>query len=210
MSFDGETEIKDPIHYFFLQTKFNELNNGTSTSLLPMADFLDFVNAISWKETFIIGLISFHVLFFLSAVATRRQQTVQMLLMMLITGLVVSARRINGLGQQYWRKFATQNYFDHQGIFMLIFFCAPLLLTATFIVVWLFLFLLVAQLYNLPEYLLITLTFAFPVCFYQFCLKLNTLRVLFNVAVRAKRMQLKQQHKSTQGQKTDEDTKKMQ
>ncbi len=50
-----------------------------------------------------------------------------MVFMVLIGIIVRLAERLNNLGASRWRDFATQNYFDRNGIFMGIMVCAPLL-----------------------------------------------------------------------------------
>merc|ERR1712238_426751 len=47
----------------------------------------------------------------------------------------MGAERLNGLGASRWRDFATQNYFDKNGIFMGIMVCAPLLLVCLLVLV---------------------------------------------------------------------------
>lgn len=128
-------EITNPIQYYYEQTKYINLNNDSSLFLLPMADFRDFVGAVTWTEGFLVTLMSFQILFLVLVIATRKSQTFQMFLMFAITGLVTSSRKLNSLGQEHWRKFASQNYFDRQGLFMLIFYSGPLMLSATFIMV---------------------------------------------------------------------------
>jgi hypothetical protein len=47
---------------------------------------------------------------------------------MIFLGMIVRlAEQLNQLGHSRWRDFATQNYFDKNGIFMGIMICAPLL-----------------------------------------------------------------------------------
>ena len=47
--------------------------------------------------------------------------------MFLIAGLVRSAELLNSYAAKNWRQFATQNYFDHRGIFTTVMLCGPLL-----------------------------------------------------------------------------------
>ena len=49
--------------------------------------------------------------------------------LMIALGLIVRcAEKLNQIGNSRWRDFATQNYFDKNGIFMGIMICAPLLM----------------------------------------------------------------------------------
>ena len=48
---------------------------------------------------------------------------------MIFLGVIVRmAETLNQIGNSRWRDFATQNYFDKNGIFMGIMICAPLLI----------------------------------------------------------------------------------
>lgn len=53
---------------------------------------------------------------------------IQMGFMIFLGAIVRLAEKINQIGNQRWRDFATQNYFDKNGIFMGIMICAPLLM----------------------------------------------------------------------------------
>ena len=53
------------------------------------------------------------------------------LIVMGIVGVTVRmAERLNAWGAEHWREFATQNYFDHRGIFVSVMLSAPLLVDA--------------------------------------------------------------------------------
>jgi hypothetical protein len=49
-------------------------------------------------------------------------------LMLFLGAIVRCAEKLNQMGNSRWRDFATQNYFDKNGIFMGIMICAPLLM----------------------------------------------------------------------------------
>jgi hypothetical protein len=53
-----------------------------------------------------------------------------MVLLVFLAGIVRSAEYLNKYGANNWEQFATQNYFDENGVFISIMLCAPLLLTA--------------------------------------------------------------------------------
>uniref|UniRef100_A0A7S3NGQ9 Transmembrane protein 18 n=1 Tax=Aureoumbra lagunensis TaxID=44058 RepID=A0A7S3NGQ9_9STRA len=86
-----------------------------------------FVAAINWKETWIRILLASHVVFWLVFFVTRRWPRMQTFLFILITVLVGGAESLNSFCAKNWKKFATQNYFDREGVFAGIMFCAPLL-----------------------------------------------------------------------------------
>jgi TRAP-type uncharacterized transport system fused permease subunit len=67
------------------------------------------------------------------AIATRRSEEFQMVLLLFVLGAVYCAEWINGLARSHWEEFAGQNYFDKRGVFVSIMFSAPLLGVAMFV-----------------------------------------------------------------------------
>jgi hypothetical protein len=100
-----------------------------------------FKTAINWKEHFIIGLIVFQILMFVSAyyVSKRDRGLVPRITVMVVIGVLVRlSEYINSYAAEHWRIFATQNYFDKGGVFVGIMFCGPLLVDC-FMMLYLFL-----------------------------------------------------------------------
>ena len=95
-----------------------------------MENIQAFSAAITWDEPFIKCLLAFHVLVILTTYATikRGEMYVQLGLMVFLGVIVRFAEKMNQIGNSRWRDFATQNYFDKNGIFMGIMICAPLLM----------------------------------------------------------------------------------
>lgn len=93
--------------------------------------FQAFLAAVNWNEKLIVGLLCFHLTLFLIFIFFRRNLDVQMVLFLVISVLVYFSENVNRWGSAHWRDFATQNYFDKSGVFMGIFFAAPMLLIAT-------------------------------------------------------------------------------
>lgn len=89
-----------------------------------------FGHAINWNEPFIQIIIAFHLILFSTILWKRRSVEVQFVLFLFITATVFMAERINTYGAMHWREFASQNYFDRQGVFCSIFLSAPLLFFA--------------------------------------------------------------------------------
>jgi len=108
---------------------------GPST---PMEQFQAFRAAITWSESFIVFLLLFQVTMFLISVwvsRTSRGLTPRLVFMTLIGFIVRSAETLNGIGARRWERFASQNYFDKQGVFVGIMLCGPLLLDSFFMLV---------------------------------------------------------------------------
>lgn len=107
----------------------------------PMEHISAFKTAINWKEHFIIGLIVFQILMFVSAyyVSKRDRGLVPRITVMVVIGVLVRlSEYINSYAAEHWRIFATQNYFDKGGVFVGIMFCGPLLVDC-FMMLYLFL-----------------------------------------------------------------------
>ena len=62
------------------------------------------------------------------ATIKRGDMYIQLGLMIFLGVIVRFAEKMNQIGNSRWRDFATQNYFDKNGIFMGIMICAPLLM----------------------------------------------------------------------------------
>lgn len=108
----------------------------------------NFVDSVHWKEPFIFSLITMHTAIFALTYVTRKYNNVQFGILTLLTAVSIGAERLNQLGQNYWPLFATQDYFDQSGLFMLVFVCGPFVIIANFIVVSFYFF-------KKPIYLLI-------------------------------------------------------
>lgn len=89
-----------------------------------------FLSAVTWTEPFIIGLICFQILMFILSLYVSRKNfaLVPRVAVMLVIGIIVrTSEYANIWASSHWKTFATQNYFDHRGIFMSGMVCAPLL-----------------------------------------------------------------------------------
>jgi hypothetical protein len=61
-------------------------------------------------------------------VATRHNNTAQIVLFVVLMAAVYLAERLNSLAAAHWERFSTQNYFDKQGVFVSTMWSMPLLL----------------------------------------------------------------------------------
>lgn len=96
-----------------------------------MEHFHSFRSAITWSEPFIQALVTFQiVMFLLSLYVSRRQRGLvpRLFTMAIIAITIRCSEYINGLAAENWSRFATQNYFDKNGVFMSVMVCCPLLL----------------------------------------------------------------------------------
>lgn len=87
-----------------------------------------FAAAIDWTESWIRGLLFFHIVSLLIVVVFRKNTDVQSIAFMLFCGLVFVSERLNSYCHANWRLFAKQDYFDKAGVFAGVVFSGPLLL----------------------------------------------------------------------------------
>ena len=93
-------------------------------------DAMGFAHAIDWSEQWLMGLGAFHAIVWLVAIATRRNNDAQMVLLISILGMVYCAEYVNTWASQHWQEFAGQNYFDKRGVFISVMYSAPMLALA--------------------------------------------------------------------------------
>jgi hypothetical protein len=96
---------------------------------------MGFVNAIDWTETWIRGLLLFHVLLITLALTTRKVAPLQFVLFCLASGITYLGETLNGLGSAHWERFSKQDYFDRRGVFFTAVVSGPLLLTTLIVLV---------------------------------------------------------------------------
>lgn len=96
-----------------------------------------FTAAITWSEPFIKLLLAFNVLVIVAAIVLSRKGGMYSRMgLMIFVGIIVRlSEYLNTIGNARWREFATQNYFDRNGIFMGIMVCAPLLCVCLFMLI---------------------------------------------------------------------------
>ena len=90
-----------------------------------------FRSAINWTEPFILGVVAFQIIMFITTLLVSRQNVglvPRLSVMIFIAVLVRTAERWNAIAAQHWETIATQNYFDKNGVFVAIVVCSPLLL----------------------------------------------------------------------------------
>ncbi|KAK1945941.1 Transmembrane protein 18 [Phytophthora citrophthora] len=93
---------------------------------------IQWYEAVDWTEPLIVGLLSFHVVLLATLWLTRKRLYTQFALFVLIIMMAVSTEALNKWARVNWRLFATQRYFDEQGVFMAIFYAGPLLAAGFF------------------------------------------------------------------------------
>lgn len=95
----------------------------------------DFIDTVRWTEPFIISLLLVQLSVFMLAYLTRQRHAIQFGLMVVLTIITLLCEQLNNAGHRHWRRFASQDYFDRQGLFMLIFVSGPFVIVSNFIVI---------------------------------------------------------------------------
>lgn len=103
--------------------------------LIASDKLADFMASVRWNEPFIRGVIAMQTALFLLSYLTRRNEVAQFGVLLVLTVVTLGAERINEYGSRNWSKFATQDYFDSSGLFMMVFVSGPFVVLANFIVV---------------------------------------------------------------------------
>ncbi|TNN68619.1 Transmembrane protein 18 [Liparis tanakae] len=98
-----------------------------------------FLMSVQWSESWLIGLLVFHVVCVFLTVVTCRYYRAQICHFLLMVGLVYSAEYLNELAAMNWRSFSNFQYFDSKGMFISLVYSIPLLLNTVIIVmVWVY------------------------------------------------------------------------
>ena len=95
-----------------------------------MDQIMGFINVITWKQPFIIGIFVFHIIFFILMIVTRHNWKCQCVVFITSYLLVYNASRINTWCFHHWESFSDQNYFDPSGLFIGVIFCIPIFVIA--------------------------------------------------------------------------------
>lgn len=114
----------------------HKLSSELRSGLRPAVDnFVGFFHAIDWKEPWLMGLLGFHGLLLIITIFTRKRTNFQMFLFLLALAGVYFAERINRILGKNWKNFATQNYFDPNGVFLSALWSGPLLVISMIILI---------------------------------------------------------------------------
>ncbi|KAJ0972033.1 hypothetical protein J5N97_019992 [Dioscorea zingiberensis] len=115
---------------------FEKFSTELRTGFQPAYDeFIGFFHAIDWKEPWLVCLIAFHVALLLVVILSRRRINFQLCLFFLAFSGVFLAEKINNILGKNWDRFAGQNYFDPNGLFISVLWSGPLLITTIIILV---------------------------------------------------------------------------
>ena len=109
-----------------LKQKFIRPEAAVSSSFTE--DVVRFYHAVSWSEEgWLWTLFALHGLLLAAVILSQHSLTVQFVLFVLILVLGSLAERLNTWAADNWGAFATQNYFDSNGLFLAVVYALPLI-----------------------------------------------------------------------------------
>jgi hypothetical protein len=112
-----------------------DANSGKNVFQMAYEQLMGFVSAINWREPWIVTLCCTELFLVLLVLFTRKHTTFQACLFVVLGLLVYCAKYINAYCEKNWELFATQPYFDNQGLFISAMVSGPLLVINIIIVV---------------------------------------------------------------------------
>ncbi|XP_055044413.1 transmembrane protein 18 [Misgurnus anguillicaudatus] len=93
-----------------------------------------FLQSVDWSESWLMGLVAFHVICFAVTILCRKYYRLQICQFLLMVAMVYSAEYLNELAAMNWRSFSRFQYFDSKGMFISLVYSVPLLLNTIIIV----------------------------------------------------------------------------
>ncbi|KAI7794563.1 transmembrane protein 18 [Triplophysa rosa] len=93
-----------------------------------------FLQSVDWSESWLIGLLAFHVICFAVTILCRKYYRLQICQFLVMVAMVYSAEYLNELAAMNWRFFSRFQYFDSKGMFISLVYSIPLLLNTVIIV----------------------------------------------------------------------------
>ncbi len=91
-----------------------------------------FSAAVNWSESWIRGLLAFHVFILIAVITTRKSSDAQTVIFIFLGLIVYFSERLNSYCSDHWTEFSTQNYFDKSGVFTGLMLSGPIILILLF------------------------------------------------------------------------------
>ncbi|ORX57568.1 hypothetical protein DM01DRAFT_1302780 [Hesseltinella vesiculosa] len=88
---------------------------------------LEFMLAVDWYQPWLLVLLACHCICLMITLLLRNQSTALSWYFFLLLGLAALTQPLNQLGHQHWQQFATANYFDPSGLFIVSVYAFPLI-----------------------------------------------------------------------------------
>ena len=95
-----------------------------------------FIHAVDWSEPWLVALGGVYAFLIVFIVVARASQLVRVGVYSMGLLVIMSAESINAYGAAHWKEFATQNYFDPNGLFVSVVLSTPILLLCTSLLIY--------------------------------------------------------------------------
>jgi hypothetical protein len=102
--------------------------SSDSTFTKKMPAIFAFIRVVDWSEMWFSVVLGFHLCMCVLTFASRREQCMQLMQLLLIVTLLHFTPQINHFMETHWVVFAGQPYFDPDGTFITIIFSLPLMI----------------------------------------------------------------------------------
>ncbi|CDH49491.1 predicted protein [Lichtheimia corymbifera JMRC:FSU:9682] len=125
----------------FVQSILSSIKQQSSTNTASSVDryiaqTIQFFKAIDWSQPWLMALVGFHVICFITTIVLRNHHNALSLYFFLLLGLAAMTQTLNHLGQTYWNRFSTVNYFDENGMFIVSVYAFPLIFNGFFTLIF--------------------------------------------------------------------------
>ncbi|KAI7872341.1 transmembrane protein 18-domain-containing protein, partial [Spinellus fusiger] len=113
-----------------LHTLQSKLENAAKQSVYDQfaEETLAFFQSIDWSQPWLLFLLGFHCLCMLVPILIRKKHTALSVYFFILLGMAALTQPLNALGAEHWRSFASTNYFDPSGLFIVTIYAFPLLI----------------------------------------------------------------------------------
>mmetsp|Transcript_37883 Transcript_37883/g.81620 ORF Transcript_37883/g.81620 Transcript_37883/m.81620 type:complete len:169 (-) Transcript_37883:18-524(-) len=111
-----------------IRKAFVDAQSGKNVFQLAKDQAVAFAAAVDWREPWLASLLALHASLLLLVIFTRRHTTAQACLFVALGACIYCAKYANAWCAANWQQFASQPYFDEQGLFISVVLSAPFLI----------------------------------------------------------------------------------
>jgi len=123
--------------FWILKSIISNLNmNSEPIEVNEIDGILAYVQSINWNEPWLQGVLCLHGFIGSITIFTRKCTSVQIFLFLSYLCVIYLGELINEKAASNWRLFASQQYFDSNGLFISVILLGPLLLNCVLMVIF--------------------------------------------------------------------------
>jgi len=110
--------------------------NSEPIEINEIDGILSYIQSINWNEPWLQGILCLHGFIGSVTIFTRKCTSVQIFLFLFYLSVIYMGERINEKAALNWKLFATQQYFDSNGLFISVILLGPLLFNCVLMVIF--------------------------------------------------------------------------